>query len=313
MSRQAATAVSIASIASIVSTVFSAVVLLAAAPARAADPALGPTLQKIKEGNLIAIGHRTSSIPFSYYDENQKVIGYSQDLCQKVIDQVKLKLNAPSLEVRMVPVTAQNRTPLLQNGTIDLECGVTSNLKNRWQQVSFATNFFVASSRILTRRDSGIKDFADLAGKAVVTNAGTTSEQLLRNLNEHRKMNMQLQSAKDYGEAFLILQSGRVAAYVMDDVLLAGARTTAQKPGDWLLTGTPFGAEPYAFMVRKDDPQFKQLVDATLSELMKNGEIKKMYAKWFTFPIPPKNVSFNFPMSETVSRLYATPTDKPMD
>lgn len=279
----------------------------------AADAALGPTLQKIKDANLIAIGHRTSSIPFSYYDENQQVIGYSQDLCNKVIDAVKARIGAPKLEVRMVPVTSQNRTPLLQNGTIDLECGVTSNLKNRWQQVSFATNFFVASSRILTRRNSGIKDFPDLAGKAVVTNAGTSSEQLLRNLNEHRKMNMQIQSAKDYGEAFLILQSGRVAAYVMDDVLLAGARTTAQKPDDWVLTGNPFGAEPYAFMVRKDDAQFKQLVDQTLTGLMKSGEIRKMYAKWFTFPIPPKNVSFNFPMSETVTQLYATPSDKPMD
>lgn len=288
-------------------------VLLATIGAQAADTSLGPTLQKIKDANVIAIGHRTGSIPFSYYDENQKVIGYSQDLCQKVINTVKTKLNAPNLEVRMIPVTSQNRTPLLQNGTIDLECGVTSNLKNRWQQVSFATNFFVASSRILTRRDSGIKDFADLAGKAVVTNAGTTSEQLLRNLNEHRKMNMQIQSAKDYGEAFLILQSGRVAAYVMDDVLLAGARTTAQKPADWVLVGTPFGAEPYGFMVRKDDPQFKQLVDGTLNELMKTGEIKKIYTKWFTLPIPPKNVSFNFPMSEPVAKIYASPSDKPMD
>jgi len=287
--------------------------LFAVLPAKAADPALGQTLTKIKDANLIAVGHRTGSIPFSFYDENQQVIGYSQDLCNKVIDAVKVKVGAAKLDVRMVPVTSQNRTPLLQNGTIDIECGVTSNLKNRWQQVSFTTNFFIASSRILTKRDSGIKDFPDLAGKAVVTNAGTTSEQLLRNLNEHRKMNMQIQSAKDYGEAFLILQSGRVAAYVMDDVLLAGARTTAQKPNDWLLTGTPFGAEPYGFMVRRDDPQFKQLVDDTLSGLMRSGEIKKIYAKWFISPIPPKNASFNFPMSDAVTTLYAAPTDKPMD
>lgn len=289
------------------------VALSGAADIYAADAGLGPTLQKIKDGNVIAIGHRTSSIPFSYYDENQKVIGYSQDLCQKVIERVKTKLNLPGLEVRMIPVTSQNRTPLLQNGTIDLECGVTSNLKERWQQISFNTTFFSASSRILTRKDSGIKDFPDLAGKAVVTNAGTTSERLLRTLNERRKMNMQIQSAKDYGEAFLILQSGRVAAYVMDDVLLAGARTTAQKPADWVLTGTPFGSEPYGFMVRKDDPQFKQLVDDTLSGLMKSHEIDKMYAKWFTYPIPPKNVSFNFPMPDQVRKLYDAPTDKPMD
>jgi ABC-type amino acid transport substrate-binding protein len=283
------------------------------ASVQAADSPLGPTLQKIRDGNVIAIGHRTGSIPFSYYDENQKVIGYSQDLCQKVIDSVKTRLNLPNLETRMIPVTSQNRTPLLQNGTIDLECGVTSNLKERWQQVSFNTTFFAASSRILTRKDSGIKDFPDLAGKAVVTNAGTTSERLLRTLNETRKMNMQVQSAKDYGEAFLILQSGRVAAYVMDDVLLAGARTTAQNPADWLLTGTPFGSEPYGFMVRKDDPQFKQLVDDTLSGLMKSGAIDKIYAKWFTNPIPPKNVSFNFPMPEQVRKLYSSPSDKPMD
>jgi len=287
--------------------------LLYAAGTLAAEDALGPTLQKIKSANVIAIGHRTSSIPFSYYDENQNPIGFSQDLCQKIIDKVKARLNLPQLAVRLIPVTSQNRTPLVQNGTVDLECGVTSNLKNRWQQVSFGTNFFVASSRILTRKDSGIKDFSDLAGKSVVTNAGTTSEQLLRNLNEHRKMNMQIQSAKDYGEAFLILQSGRVAAYVMDDVLLAGVRTTAQQPGDWALVGTPFGAEPYGFMMRKDDPQFKQLVDETLSGLMKSGEIKKIYTKWFGAPIPPKNINFNFPMSDTLAKVYAMPSDKPMD
>lgn len=289
------------------------VMLAASASVQAADAGLGPTLQKIKDGNVIAIGHRTGSIPFSYYDENQKVIGYSQDLCQKVIDSVKMKLNMPNLEVRMIPVTSQNRMPLLQNGTIDLECGVTSNLKERWQQVSFNTAFFVASSRILTRKDSGIKDFPDLAGKAVVTNAGVSSEALLRTMNERQHMNMQIQSAKDYGEAFLMLQSGRVAAYVMDDVLLAGARTTAQKPADWVLTGAHLTTEAYGFMVRKDDPQFKQLVDTTLSGLMKSGEINNIYAKWFTTPIPPKNINFNFPMPEQVRKLYSAPSDKPMD
>lgn len=297
----------------LVHAVISCAVLSAPSIVLADQNNLGPTLQKIQTANVISIGHRTGSIPFSYYDENQKVIGYSQDLCQKIIDQVKVTINKPNLEVRMIPVTSQNRTPLVQNGTVDLECGVTSNLKNRWQQVNFATNFFAASSRILTKKDSGIKDFDDLAGKSVVTNAGTTSEQLLRTLNEQKKLNMRIQSAKDYGEAFLILQSGRVAAYVMDDVLLAGARTTAQKPDDWVLVGTPFGSEPYGFMMRKDDTPFKKLVDDTLMGLMKNGEINGIYKKWFMEPIQPKNVSFNFPMSDTVVKLYAAPSDTPMD
>ncbi len=283
------------------------------ATAFAADGPLGATLQKIKQGNVIAIGHRTGSIPFSYYDENQKVIGFSQDLCNKVIENVKTKLGMPHLEVRMIPVTSQNRTPLLQNGTIDLECGVTSNLKERWQQVSFSTNFFIAGTRILTRKEGGIKDFGDLAGKSVVTNAGTSPERQLRSMNESKKMNMQIQSAKDYGEAFLILQSNRVAAYVMDDILLAGARTTAQNPGEWLLTGTSTGAEPYAFMVRKDDPQFKQLVDETLTSTMKSGEINRLFTKWFGAPIPPKNVAFNFPLPDLIKQLYANPNDKPAE
>jgi glutamate/aspartate transport system substrate-binding protein len=285
----------------------------ASASVFAAEGPLGPTLQKIKEGHVIAIGHRTASIPFSYYDQNQKVVGYSQELCDKVVDSVKARLKLPDLEVRLIPVTSQNRTPLVQNGTIDIACGVASNLKDRWKQVSFDTNFFIAGTRILTRKDSGIKDFPDLAGKSVVTNAGTSPERNLRAFNESKKMNMKIQSAKDYSEAFLLLQSGRVDAYVMDDILLAGVRTTAKKPSDWILTGKSLAgaAEPYAFMVRKDDPQFKKLVDDTLIGLMKSGEINKIYTKWFMTPIPPKNVSFDFPMSDPIRELYSHPTDKP--
>lgn len=280
----------------------------------AAAPDLGATLEKIRKANVIGIGHRTASLPFSYYDENQKVVGFAQDLCQKVIDAVKLKLNLPGLAVRMIPVTSQNRTSLLQNGTIDLECGVTSNLKERWQQVSFLTTYFIATPRLLTRKDSGIKDFADLAGKAVVTNAGTSSERLLRTANDQKKTGMQIQSVKDYGEGLLILQSGRAVAYVMDDILLAGTRMQAQAPADWALVGSAQGAaEPYGFMVRKDDPQFKQLADAALVAAMKSGDINKLYFRWFQTPIPPKNVSFNFPMSDAVRALYATPNDAPAD
>lgn len=292
----------------------SAAAALACAAASAhAEEALGPTLTKIRDAGQITIGHRTSSIPFSYYDANQQVVGFSQDLCQRVIDEVKTRLKKPALQVNMIPVTPQNRMTLVQNGTVDLECGVTTNLKARQQQVAFSTTFFIAGTRLLTRKDSGVHDFPDLNGHAVVTLAGTTSERILRKLNDEKKANLQIQSAKEYAEAFLVLQSGRVQAFMMDDVLLSGARTLAQKPDDWVVTGTPQSFEAYGFMMRKDDPQFKQLVDGTLSGVMKSGEIRKLYDKWFMSPVPPKNINFQFAMSPELTRLYAAPNDQAFD
>lgn len=284
---------------------------LTAVPAAAAvDVAASPTLSKIKSAGVISIGHRTSSIPFSYYDASQKVIGFSQDICDRVIEAVKKETGVARLEVRMVPVTSQNRISLVQNGTVDLECGVTTNLKSRQQQVAFSTTFFVAGTRLLVRKNSPIHDFPDLAGKAVVTNAGTTSERILRRLNDEKGANIAIQSAKDYGESFLILQSGRVAAFMMDDVLLSGARTLAPNPADWAVVGTPQSFEAYAFMMRKDDPGFKQVVDGTITGLMKSGEINALYAKWFAKPVPPKNISFDLPVSEPLKRAYANPNDE---
>ncbi|MGN5478774.1 glutamate/aspartate ABC transporter substrate-binding protein [Cupriavidus basilensis] len=284
---------------------------LAAGVAQAAvDIASSPTLSKIKSSGTISIGHRTSSIPFSYYDSNQKVIGFSQDLCDRVVDEVKKETGVPNLQVRMVPVTSQNRISLVQNGTVDLECGVTTNLKSRQQQVAFSTTFFVAGTRLLVKKGSPVHDFSDLSGKAVVTNAGTTSERILRRLNDEKKANITIQSAKDYGESFLILQSGRVAAFMMDDVLLSGARTLAPNPAEWVVVGTPQSFEAYGFMLRKDDPGFKQLVDGVLTGLMKSGEINKLYDKWFLKPVPPKDINFEFPMSESVKKAYANPNDE---
>ncbi|OXH90130.1 amino acid ABC transporter substrate-binding protein, partial [Burkholderia multivorans] len=181
---------------------------LAAGTAHAAEPLSG-TLEKIRQTNLISIGHRETSVPFSYVDASGKVIGFSQDLCDRVIAAVKARTGKPDLQVRFIPVTSQNRIPLVQNGTVDLECGVTTNLAARHAQVAFSTTFFVATTRLLTRTQSGIRDFPDLAGKTVVTNQGTTSERLLRKMNEEKKMNMQIISAKDYGEGRLTLESGR--------------------------------------------------------------------------------------------------------
>jgi ABC-type amino acid transport substrate-binding protein len=279
---------------------------------RASEADLGPTLEKIQKTKVIAIGHRTSSLPFSYYDDAEKVIGFSQDLCQKIIDAVKLKVGVPDLMVRMIPVTSQNRIPLVQNGTVDMECGVTSNLRDRWQQVSFLTSFFASTPKILTRKDSGIKDFADLAGKVVITNAGTNPERMLRAMNDAKAMKMQILSVKDYGEGLLILQSNRAAAYVMDDILMAGTRLQAQTPADWVLVGSQVSEpEPWGFMVRKDDPQFKTLGDDTLSALMTSPELEQIYSRWFQAPVPPRNANFEFPMSDALRKLYASPNDTP--
>src|SRR5882757_1456201 len=267
------------------------------------------TLGKIQASDTIAIGHRETSVPFSYIDANNEVIGFSQDICNKVIDAVKAKIKKPDLRVRFIPVTSQNRIALVLNGTIDLECGVTTNLKARQAQVTFSDTFFVATTRLLTRKDSGIKDFPDLAGKTVVTNQGTTSERILRKMNEEKKMNMQIISAKDYGEGRLTLETGRAVAYMMDDVLLAGTRSLSAKPSEYVLVGTPQSSEAYGFMLRKDDPDFKKLVDDTMSEVMKGPEIKTMYAKWFMKPVPPKNINFDFPMSDALQKLYANPND----
>ncbi|GJG95844.1 glutamate/aspartate ABC transporter substrate-binding protein [Cupriavidus pauculus] len=284
--------------------------LAGAGSALAADVAGSPTLSKIKSSGAIGIGHRTSSIPFSYYDANQKVIGFAQDICDRVIDAVKKETGTPNLQVRMVPVTSQNRISLVQNGTVDLECGVTTNLKARQQQVAFSTTYFVAGTRLLVKKGSAVHDFPDLAGKTVVTNAGTTSERILRKLNDERGANMTIQSAKDYGESFLILQSGRVAAFMMDDVLLSGVRTLSPKPDDWAVVGTPQSFEAYGFMMRKDDPGFKQVVDNAMSGLMRSGEINTLYAKWFQKPVPPKNISFDLQQSEQIRKAYASPSDE---
>ncbi|HEY4801744.1 MAG TPA: glutamate/aspartate ABC transporter substrate-binding protein [Paraburkholderia sp.] len=272
-----------------------------------------PTLEKIRSANIIAIGYRETSVPFSYVVDDSKVIGFSQDICDKVIEAVRAKTKRPNLQVRFVPVTSQNRIPLVQNGTVDLECGVTTNLKARQAQVTFSNTFFVATTRLLTRKDSGIHDFPDLAGKTVLTNQGTTSERILRQMNLDRQMNMRIISARDYGEGREMLEAGRAVAYMMDDVLLAGTRSLTEKPAEWVIVGTPQSSEAYGFMMRNGDPEFRQLVNDTMAALMKSGEMNAIYTKWFESPVPPKGVNFQFPMSEQLRALYAAPNDRAFD
>jgi glutamate/aspartate transport system substrate-binding protein len=276
--------------------------------ALAAD--LTGTLKKIKDTDTISLGHRESSVPFSYYNDKEQVIGYSQDLMMHVVAAVKKDLKLPHLKVTMTPVTSQNRIPLVQNGTVDIACGSATNNLERQKQVAFSDTIFVIGTRLLTRKDSGIKDFADLAGKNVVTTAGTTSERLLRKLNEDKKMGMNIISAKDHSESFLTLETGRAVAFMMDDALLAGQRATAKHPKDWIIVGKPMSNEAYGCMMRKDDPQFKALVDKTFAKVMKSGEAAKIYKKWFMSPVPPKGMNLDFPMSDDMKAAFKNPNDQ---
>jgi len=268
------------------------------------------TLKKIKDTGTIVLAHRESSIPFSYYDDKQQVIGYSYEISMKIVDAVKKELKLPNLEVKMLPVTPANRIQLIQNGTVDLECGSTTNNLERQNQVDFTDTIFVIGTRLMTKVNSGIKDFPDLAGKNVVTTAGTTSEKLLRKMNEEKHMQMNIISAKDHGESFLTLESGRAVAFMMDDALLYGERAKSKKPADWIVVGTPQSFEAYGCMLRKGDTAFKKLADDSIAQFEMSGAAEKLYDKWFRSPVPPKGLNLDFPLSEDMKKLYKNPNDK---
>ncbi|SDV48150.1 L-glutamate-binding protein /L-aspartate-binding protein [Chitinasiproducens palmae] len=271
------------------------------------------TLKKIKDSGVISVGHRESSIPFSYYDDQQRVIGYSHEYALKVVEAVKAKLGNQNVQVKLTPVTSQNRIPLVLNGTVDIECGSTTNNLERQKQVDFSDTLFIIGTRLMTKKDSGIKDFPDLKGKTVVTTAGTTSERLLRKMNQDQNLGMNIISAKDHGDAFLTLETGRAAAFMMDDALLAGERAKAKKPGDFVIVGKPQSREAYGCMIRKNDPAFKAVVDDAIAKVQTSGEGAKMYAKWFQSPIPPKGLNLDFAMSDDMKALFKSPNDKALD
>ena len=270
------------------------------------------TLKKIKESGTITLGHRDSSIPFSYIaDASGKPVGYSHDVQLAIVEALKKDLNLPDLKVKYNLVTSQTRIPLVQNGTVDVECGSTTNNAERAQQVDFSVGIFEIGTRLLSKAGSEYKDFADLKGKNVVTTAGTTSERILKAMNADKQMGMNVISAKDHGEAFQMLESGRAVAFMMDDALLAGEMAKAKKPTDWAVTGTPQSYEIYGCMVRKGDADFKKAVDDAIVATYKSGDITKIYDKWFQSPIPPEGLNLGFPMSKELKELIANPTDKP--
>ncbi len=268
------------------------------------------TLKKIKETGAITVGHRESSIPFSYLDDQQRPIGYAMDLCMKIVDAVKTELKMPDLKVNLQPVTSSNRIPLLQNGTIDLECGSTTNSVQRQQQVSFGPTYFVINVTAAVKKSSKINSLADLNGKTISTTSGTTSVPLLKTYEKTQNAEIKEIYGKDHAESFLLMADDRSAAFVMDDILLAGLIANSKSPAEYKIIPESLRQEPYSMMLRKDDPQFKSLVDKTISGVMKSGEIEKIYAKWFTSSVPPKGINLNFPMTPAIREAFKNPNDK---
>ena len=270
-----------------------------------------PTLQKIRESGVIQLGGRDASFPFSYKSSSEgDPIGFSAELCDKVVQAVKTKLSMPNLKVQYTMVTPTNRIPLVQNGTVDLECSTTTNTIARGLQVEFAPSHFVAGVGAMVKKASGITSFADLEGKTVATVAGSTSIQLLRAYRRNEKAEFAEISAKDSADTFILLQSGRAQALILDDVQLAGLAATSPNPSEYVILKERLRTEPYGFFFRKNDPEIKSIVDQTLTKLMKSGEMETLYSKWFTKPVPPKGVNLNFPMTDSVREIYANPNNK---
>ncbi len=283
-----------------------ATVLLAATGAQAAD-----TLAKIAESGKITLAYRESSVPFSYLDGPNKPIGFAVEMSNAVVEAVKKKLNKPNLQVQLMAVTSQNRIPLITNGTIDLECGSTTNNTARGKDVSFAVNHFYTGTRLLVKKSSKIKDYADLAKKTVASTTGTTNALVMRKYNTEKNLDMNIVLGKDHADAFLLVESDRAVAFAMDDILLFGLIGNAKTPADYEVVGESLQVEPYACMLPKDDPAFKKLVDDTFIGMMKSGEFEKLYTKWFMSPIPPKNLPLNLPMSPQLKDNLKEFSDKP--
>jgi glutamate/aspartate transport system substrate-binding protein len=267
------------------------------------------TLKKIKDGGAITLGHRDASIPFSYYDDRQRPVGYALDLCLKIVDAVKAELKLPKLDVKYQLVTSANRIPLMANGTIDLECGSTTNNLERQKQVAFTITHFVTANRWIARKSAKIAALADLKGKTIVSTAGTTNIKQITEINAAQNLGMHIISANGHPEAFQMVETGRAAAFVMDDILLYSLAAQSRRPADYQISSTALSVEPYGIMLRRDDPAFKRVVDAAMTRVYRSGEINAIYDKWFLKPIPPRGLNLNVPMSAQFKKVVAKPTD----
>jgi glutamate/aspartate transport system substrate-binding protein len=271
------------------------------------------TLDKVKETGTITMGIRESSLPLSYLDDKQQPVGYHIDVCNRIVDAVKTNLKLANIKIVHQPVTSQNRIPLVTNGTVDLECGSTTNNEARQKQVAFAPTTFVTNVRMAVKKASGIKSLAELNGKPVATTTGTTSVQLMRGHEKGKSIDFKEVYGKDHADSFLMLETDRAVAFVMDDNLLAGLMSSSKNPNDYAIVGEVLNVEPIAIMIRKDDPGFKKVVDEAVNGMAKSGELDKLYAKWFMSPIPPKGINMNFAMSDHLKALIKAPNDNPAE
>ncbi|MED5620565.1 amino acid ABC transporter substrate-binding protein [Ideonella sp. BN130291] len=270
-----------------------------------------PTLRKIREAGVITIAYRESSVPFSYLDDAQRPVGYSMAICDRIVDAVKARLQLPDLERRYVAVTSATRVPLVANGTVDLECGVTTNNVERQRQVAFTVTTYVAASRLVSKKTAPIVRLEDMRGKVVTSTVGTTSLRHLQELYASRGLTMTILAARDDPDAFRLVETDRAAGYAMDDVLLAATVARSRQPGDYLISEDALSVEPYGIMLSKEDRAFKRLADDAIVALFKSGDIHKLYRRWFESPIPPNGINLSLPMSAAMRRVVEHPTDSP--
>ncbi len=277
-------------------------------PAQAED---SRTLRKIREAGVITLGYREDMVPLSYLNQAQRPIGYSLEICDRIVDAVKARLHMPDLERRYVPVVSATRIPMVANGTVDLECGVTTNTLERQKQVAFTITTFVAASRLVSKKTDPVQHLDDLRGKTVTSTVGTTSLRHLQELYADKRLEMNIVASKDDTDAFRLLEADRVTAYAMDDVLLRGMVANSKRPGEYVISADTLSVEPYGIMLGKDDPEFKRLADQTIVGLFKSGEIHRIYQRWFMSPIPPNGVNLGLTMHPAMKRVIAQPTDSP--
>lgn len=273
------------------------------------NAALGATLDKIAQSGTITLGYRESSPPFSYLDEAQHPVGYSIDICMKVVEAVKRDLKRQNLAVKFVPVTSASRMKAVISDEVDLECGSTTSTAERRKEVAFTVPTFVAATRLMVREGGTIKSINDLSGKTVVTTGGTSSEKLFTDLNDTRTLRAKLVATKDHAESLAMLEAGKADAFIMDDVLLYSLRASSKEPEKYAITRDALTIEPLSIMLRKDDPAFKKVVDAEVTRVILQGEINPMYRKWFESPIPPRQINLKIPMSFMLRDSFKTPTD----
>jgi glutamate/aspartate transport system substrate-binding protein len=285
---------------------------LVAQPSLTMAQDLTGTLKKIKENGYITLGYRDESVPFSYLDDQNRPVGFAMDICAKIVYAVKNKLSLDKLGVKLTQVTPSTRIPLLANGTIDLECGNTTNNAERQKQVSYTNSHFLTASRYVTKVASNIKKIDDLKGKTVVSVSGSTNIKQIFEANATKNLGMTIIATKDNAEAFLMVQTDRAAAYVQDDILLSSLIARSKEPKAYLISEDAFSLpEPYGITLRKDDLPFKKVVDDATAALYNSPEGLALYAKWFTQPIPPKGINLNAPMSSAMKRAFERPTDSP--